>query len=250
MNPQQIANGILSFLSQLSGPAAYTTIVGILLICGFGVPIPEDITLLSAGLLASGGAISLPGAFLAGFAGVIVGDATLFFLGRRYGKKVFNLPGLRKIMTPDRIAAAEERIRRNGPFICFIARFLPGLRTPIFAMAGALGVKPHVFLGLDGLAALISVPVWIYLGYWFGSNLEEALKKAEHIQMFILAGLVIGVSFYLTWGLWRRRRRRAAAAALESVVTTPSVPPRITDLQNRERIGDSDSSGSQTGKRI
>lgn len=237
MNPERIANEIFAYISQLSGPAAYTTIVGILLICGFGVPIPEDITLLVAGLLASGGTITLPGAFIAGFVGVMTGDAVLFFLGRRYGKKVFKLPGIRRLFTSERIASAEARIRKNGPFICFIARFLPGLRSAIFAMAGALGVKPHIFFALDGLAALVSVPLWVYLGYWFGSNLEDALRKAEHVQMFVLIGLIVTVSVYLTWRLWHKKRQKALLRPLPVAV---SVAPSISELENRNRVGDRD----------
>lgn len=70
---------LLSFLSGFSGPMAYTVILGVLLACGLGVPIPEDITLIGAGLLAGLGKISLAGALIAGFIGVLIGDAFLFF---------------------------------------------------------------------------------------------------------------------------------------------------------------------------
>ena len=217
MNPGRIALQIFHLVANLQGVPAYCTIVGILVICGLGVPIPEDLTLLCAGLLASAESITVPGALVAGFVGVMIGDAFLFFMGRRYGKKVFGLPGLRRIFTPERVIAAEQRIRSNGPFICFIARFLPGLRSPVFAMAGALGVKRSVFFMLDGVAALISVPVWVFLGYWFGSNMDEAVKKAEHIQGYILSGLAVLIVVYFSFKSWRRRGRirRSHAAAGE-----------------------------------
>jgi membrane protein DedA with SNARE-associated domain len=208
---EKIATEIFTYITHLSGAPAYGTIVGVLLICGLGVPIPEDITLLAAGLLASAGSITLPGAFLAGLGGVLGGDAFLFFLGRRFGKKVFQLPGLRKVFIPERLIAAEERIRRFGPLICFIARFLPGLRAAVFAMSGALGVKPYVFFSLDGLAALLSVPLWIMLGYWFGENFDEAIRRAKHLEGLILAVLILGISFLITWKLWQRRRNQNAA---------------------------------------
>jgi membrane protein DedA with SNARE-associated domain len=213
MNPGRIALAISHAISHLQGFAAYGTIVGILLICGLGVPIPEDITLLCAGLLAWNESITLPGALISGFIGVVFGDAFLFFMGRRYGKKVFQLPGLRRILTAERVAAAERRIRQNGPFICFIARFLPGLRSPVFAMAGALGVKRRVFFLLDGFAALLSVPLWVYFGYWFGSNLEEAIKKVEHVQKYVLSGLSGLIVMYLIVRILQRRRRERRAQA-------------------------------------
>jgi membrane protein DedA with SNARE-associated domain len=212
MHPSQTVLDLIETISQLSGPAAYCTIVGVLFICSLGVPIPEDITLLLAGLLASGHRISLSGALIAGFGGVLIGDAILFYLGRRFGKKFFKLPGLRRVFTPERIAAAEARIRLNGPFICFIARFLPGLRSPIFATAGALGVKRSTFFLLDGLAALLSVPLWVYLGYWVGDNFDEALVIAKQIQVYIFGSVSLLILSYIAYKLFRRRQMRIASA--------------------------------------
>jgi membrane protein DedA with SNARE-associated domain len=214
MDPSQIASQILEAVSQLSGLAAYATIIGILVICGLGIPIPEDITLLVAGLLAASGTITLPGALMAGFAGVLLGDAFLFFMGRRYGKKIFGLPGLRRVFTEERVLMAEQKIRRNGPFICFVARFLPGLRSPIFAMSGALGVRPIVFFSLDGFAAMISVPVWVYLGYWAGNlDLEDALAMAEKFQGYVIGGLAVLILAYVAYKYLRKKARRKANAA-------------------------------------
>ena len=239
MDANRVINTVYDVVSTLSGPYAYATIVGILLICGLGVPIPEDITLLAAGLLASNGSISLTGALIAGFTGVMLGDAFLFFMGRHFGKKVFALPGLRQLFTENRIATAEQRIRRNGPFICFVARFLPGLRSPIFAMAGALGVKPATFFMLDGFAALISVPVWVYLGFWFGSNLDEALKRAKHVQVLVFTTLGILIIGYVAFRLWKKNREANAEPAV--VLTPESVTPGVTELQNSKSVSDGNS---------
>ncbi len=202
-----IKETIISTLSQLDGVTAYSAIVGLLLICGLGVPLPEDITLIAAGMLASVKSISLWGAMVAGFFGVMVGDAILYNIGRVYGRKAFQLPVLRTIMTPRRIAMAERKVIRNSHFICFTARFLPGLRSPIFLTAGIMGVRPIVFYGLDGFAALISVPAWVYFGFWVGENLDKALQIAQRIQLSLLVVVVIGVAFYFILRKWKKGRR-------------------------------------------
>ena len=235
MGISHTAYTILDTVTDLSGIAAYATIVGILFICGLGVPIPEDVTLLAAGLLSAWESISFSGALLAGFAGVILGDSLLFFMGRLYGKKVFALPGLRRVFTAERVAAAEARIRKNGPFICFIARFLPGLRTPIFAMSGALGVKPSTFLMLDGLAALISVPIWVSIGYWVGKNFDEAfdgvMKVAKQAQMYLFSGIFLICLVYIGVKFWRRRLAR---------LKSESMTPSVTELNQGHRVRNSD----------
>lgn len=194
-------------LSQLEGWTAYSAIVGLLLICGLGVPLPEDITLIAAGILSALGSISMPGAMVAGFVGVMAGDAFLYTVGRIYGRRAFRLPIIRSIMTPRRIALAERKIMRNSHFICFTARFLPGLRSPIFLMSGIMGVRPLVFYGLDGFAAMISVPVWVYVGHWVGENIDTALKMAERVQLSFAAAIALLILIYFGYRRVSKRRR-------------------------------------------
>ncbi len=207
------ASNLMEVVSQLPSPVVYGTIVGILLVCGMGVPVPEDITLLAAGLLAASEKISFPGAVLAGLIGVLAGDSVLFMLGRKFGKRVFSLPGLRRYFTPARLLSAETKIRKHGPFICFVARFLPGVRSAIFAMSGALGVKRSTFLLLDGLAALLSVPLWVYVGFWFGNNFDDAvggaIEMAHKLQLYVFSALGLLIFGYVGFRFWRRRKERA-----------------------------------------
>lgn len=200
---------LLTNLSELDGFAAYSAIVGLLLICGLGVPLPEDITLIGAGILASPavGSITLWGGMVAGFIGVMLGDAFLYTLGRIYGRRAFALPLIRSIMTPRRIALAERKVLRNSHFICFTARFLPGLRSPVFLTAGIMGVRPVVFYGLDGLAAMISVPLWVFVGHWVGENLDLAVKIAERIQLSLGLTLLVAIACYVGYRRWRKSQR-------------------------------------------
>lgn len=197
-NSPSFVHNVIEFLSALSGFHAYALILGVLFVCGMGVPIPEDITLITAGLLAGQGKITLLGAMVVGFFGVLVGDTILFLVGQKYGRKVFTWPVFNKIFTESRIVKAELQIMTHAKKICFTARFMPGLRAPIFLTAGIMKVPFKTFLLQDGLAALVSVPVWIYLGYWFSDNIDAALKFAKDINTIIIIVLVlaIGIFFY------------------------------------------------------
>ncbi len=193
-NSSSLIHKIIEFLSALSGFHAYGLILGVLFVCGMGVPIPEDITLITAGLLAGQGKISFAGAMIVGFFGVLVGDTILFLVGQRFGRRVFTWPVFNKIFTEARIVKAELQIMTHAKKICFTARFMPGLRAPIFLTAGIMKVPFKTFFFQDGLAALLSVPVWIYLGYWFSDNIDAALDFAKDINTVIIAVLVIGIA--------------------------------------------------------
>ncbi|MBX7231940.1 MAG: DedA family protein [Bdellovibrionales bacterium] len=209
MEASALANHLIEFLQGLDGITAYAAILGLLLISGLGVPLPEDITLIGSGILAAMGAISLPGAIIAGFIGVLLGDAFLFTLGRKYGRAVFDLPGFRRVFTSHRIALAEEKVLSNSQFICFTARFLPGLRAPIYLTAGVLGVRPTIFYLLDGLAALISVPLWVVLGWWFTLNVDvdTGLYYAKKAQIYLVITVLCVVSGYVFYRYWRREKK-------------------------------------------
>jgi len=206
------ASNSMEVVSQLPSPVVYGTIVGVLLVCGLGLPVPEDISLLVAGLLAASGKISISGGLISGFVGVLAGDSILFMLGRKFGTRVFSLPGLRRFFTPARLLAAEIKIKKHGPLICFVARFLPGVRSAIFAMSGALGVRRSTFLLLDGLAALLSVPLWVYVGFWFGNNFDDAMggamAMAHKLQIYVFSGLGMLIVGYAAFRLLRKRMKQ------------------------------------------
>lgn len=206
MEKSGLAYSILSFFAGLSGPVAYSAIFFVLIICGFGVPIPEDVTIISAGILVSTGSISLIGAYIVCFVGILGGDFTLFYIGRRYGKKAFTWPIFRRILTPKRIALAEEKVQSNAKFICFIARFLPGIRSVVFLTSGAMKVPIRTFFIQDGFAALISVPVWIELGRFAGNNLDKALQIAKEFHIYIFIGIAVAILFYYLWKKYFKRK--------------------------------------------
>jgi membrane protein DedA with SNARE-associated domain len=57
---------------------------------------------------------------------------------------------------------------------------MPGLRAAIFMSAGiSKKVSFLRFFLMDGFAAIISVPIWVYLGYFFASNFDDVIYKMD-----------------------------------------------------------------------
>lgn len=208
---------ILQVLIDFFTGYGYFAVFFVLLICGFGVPIPEDITLVAGGVISGLGYTHVHTMFAVGMAGVLVGDATMFTIGRVYGKSVLKLPFIARALTPERFVAVQEKFEKYGVWVLFVARFLPGLRSPIFLTAGLTRKVPFWrFLLMDGLAALISVPVWVYLGFFGASNRDWLMTWVHRGQTGILVligvGAVLGGSYW-----WIQRRRKARACELRRV---------------------------------
>jgi membrane protein DedA with SNARE-associated domain len=196
-------------MRAMSGGQSLAVVLGLLGLCGLGLPMPEDIILISAGYLVSLGKFPMSTAIVAGMVGVLSGDALLFFVGRRYGRALLERPWLLRWFSADQIANASDRIRSNARFICFIARFLPGLRSPIYLVSGTMGIAPSTYLLQDGLAASLSVPFWVVFGWYFGASIDAALQRARDVQVFVGLAAIIAVVVYIS-----HQRRVAAASRL------------------------------------
>jgi membrane protein DedA with SNARE-associated domain len=197
-------------LSQLTSHV-YAKLAGLLLLCGLGLPIPEDISLISAGYLAHLGTVELNPVFLVCFAAVLGGDALAFTLGRSFGTRILASRFGHRYFTSRRQRRVRAYFRTYGSRVVFVARFLPGLRFSIFLSAGMLHVKPHVFLVYDSLAALLSVPALVYSAWFFGDRIDQVIKWAKRSEYGILALVGIAV-FYVAYKLYRKRKSRPALA--------------------------------------
>jgi membrane protein DedA with SNARE-associated domain len=200
---------LLDFLLNFHGPTPYFVIFGILMGCGVGLPLPEDIILLTSGLLAYYGLTNVWLTMVVGLLGVTLGDTLIFWLGSHYGRRLTKKWFFHKLLPDDRLLAVSRRFKRRGNRLIFAARFMPGLRAPIFFSAGTLHLPYRVFLFYDGMAALVSVPLIIGAVYYFGDNLDQvvqAIQKFEHGIVLVIAALMM--IMFGKWYVTHRKLRR------------------------------------------
>lgn len=189
----------------------YAKLAGILLLCGLGLPIPEDITLIAGGYLAHLGTVEIHRVFLVCFVAVLGGDAIAFTMGRLFGTRILASRLAHRYFTARKQRRVRAYFRSYGSKVVFVARFLPGLRFSIFLSAGMLHVRPHVFLIYDSLAALLSVPVLVYSAWYFGDQIDHVLLWVKRSEYGILI-LVGAAALYVAIKLYRKRRTRPALA--------------------------------------
>ena len=183
-------NILINFFSNYG----YFAVFGVLILCGFGLPVPEDISLVAGGVISALGNTNEHIMFGVGMAGVLIGDSVVFSAGYFFGEKILQNKFISKIITPARYEIVQEQFQKYGKWVVFMARFMPGLRTPVFLTAGiSKRVSFLRFFVTDFLAAIISVPIWVYLGYYGASNFEQlkAWVVQGQISFFILLAIVI-----------------------------------------------------------
>jgi membrane protein DedA with SNARE-associated domain len=186
----------------------YVAIFAALTLGGLGVPVPEELTQLTAGALAHEGILDVRLAIPVVWGGILVGDGILFMLARRHGPRLLDTRAARRVLTPSRRERLERHFARHAFWTVAAARHAGGVRFAAFALAGASGVKPATFLLADALSALVSVPLVVGAGWLFWEHLSKARERVRIVELVVLAliAAVIGVTVLL-----RRRRTRAAA---------------------------------------
>lgn len=173
--------------------ALYFLLTGILLLCGFGLPLPEDVVLITGGYLAYSGYMDIRIFIIVAMAGVLLGDSSMFMIGKKTGSSILNHRFLSKFIQPFHIKKARAVIEKHHDRIFFIARFIPGFRSAIFFTGGALKTKFMKFFLYDGLAALISVPALVLGSYFGGEYIDQVFKVAKGVQttLVVLSTLVV-----------------------------------------------------------
>jgi len=186
----------------------YPILFGTLLLSGFGLPIPEDVPLIAAGILADHGGMSVPMASLTLGVFVLLRDTIVFTFGYRYGTRLLEHPWPARVLKRELVDKATERVRRNGVAAVAVGRFLPGLRGAVFFAAGTSKVPPLQFLLVDTLAALVSLPLFVWIGYAFSSN-YAAIEVAVGRLRFVLLGIALAVVVLIVVRALLRRRANA-----------------------------------------
>jgi len=155
---------------------------------------PEDIPLILGGVIANQGVVHLDTVFLVCYAGILIGDLIIYFIGRRYGPRLFAKPKMQQRFTPERVARLKRRLEKRGFVAIFIARHLPYLRTITFLACGAVKMPLRRFFVADAAAALVSAPLMLALGFIFSehySALVAFINKFKIVSVGLAVGMVI-----------------------------------------------------------
>lgn len=208
---------IFQWLSQYAYQPGmvYMGVFAMMIASGFGFPLPEEVTIISVGVLAYMGAN--PAMFPPPYAGapviggyeaaivvslaVLLADNLVFWLGRTFGRKIMKIRRFNGFFEGPTMARINHFVVKYGVYAAFIFRFTPGIRFPAHLFLGMSHFSAWIFLLVDGLAVLISVPTQILLVYHFGEPILATFYKFK-VYVGILLG--IGLIYFLGHRLWLR----------------------------------------------
>lgn len=203
--------GVLGSVPPL---AVYLLVGGVVGFESLGVPLPGEIVLVSAALMASHHdlAVNPIGVGAAAIIGAVVGDSIGYTIGRRFGMPLFEKLGRRfpRHFGPGHVALAEKLFNRWGVRAVFIGRFIALLRIFAGPLAGALKMPYRRFLAANVSGAICWAGGTTALVYFAGMAAERWLERFSWIA------LVVAVIAGLTAAIVLRKRASRAIAELDA----------------------------------
>jgi membrane protein DedA with SNARE-associated domain len=131
----------------------------------------EDLTCIAVGLLIGSrqldGVIGLGGCFL----GIYVGDLGLWLIGYLVSLGLLRLSLVERLLPFQRRRELCRWLDERGALALVAARFLPGVRLPLYLASGLLGLSLRRFAYWTFLAALLWTPALVVLAALLGETI-------------------------------------------------------------------------------
>ena len=201
--------GVLDFVTGLLLKHGYLVIFLGAALDNFGLPSSGDVVLFAGGFFANNGQAALPLVMLSGFAGALVSDNSVYWIGRIGGRplihRILKIRLLHFLINEKSLDKVERYFESHGGKTVFVGRFGPGLRsmTPLFA--GVTRMSYHRFIPYNVAAGCVWAVAYSLIGYVFGQYWGELLAVAKSFGLGVVAIVVLVLLAYL---LRRRYRRR------------------------------------------
>jgi len=171
-------------------------------------PVPSDAAVALGAFLSNRGLTTPVTVFLVTWTANLMGAAAVYFVARRYGRRLFATATGRRLLAPRSLAVIEREYLRFGTVGIFLSRFLPGIRAVVPPFAGLVQLTPTRTLVPMAIASALWYGSITALGALIGSewNRITAILAGVNRTLGIVAGLIL-LAAIVAW--WIRRRRRA-----------------------------------------
>jgi membrane protein DedA with SNARE-associated domain len=202
-----VLHSVEAWLGTIPPVAVYALVLLVIGIESMGVPLPGEIALVTASLLAVTTSVSPWLVASAAAAGAIVGDSFGYVIGRRGGRALLERFGRRfpKHFGPEHLAKAERAFQRWGVWAVFFGRFIALLRILAGPLAGALRVPYAKFLAANAAGGIVWSFGTVFAIYTVGQVAEKWLKDFSWVALALAVVAGLASTLYL--------RRKAAAEA-------------------------------------
>ena len=172
---------------------------------GVPIPIPNDLILMSMAIRAAEGRLIAWQAFFAGLIALVIGGTIQFMAIRAVGRGPLYRYGRHVGLTPSRLDAAADKVRKSSPVGIGLAIFTPGLRSMVVTACGLAGLRLRTFAFGQIVGSALLLGLYFFLGY-VGRFVLMRLGIVMPLAILVtIVGIGMGV-----WGIVRWKRLQFA----------------------------------------
>jgi membrane-associated protein len=171
-----------------------------------GFFLPGDSLLVTAGLFAAQGDLSIATLIPCLILAAVVGNATGYFIGRKAGQALYSRPNS-LLFRREHLIRTHQFYERHGGKTIILAQFMPIVRTFAPVVAGAADMTYRRFAMFNVVGAVLWICSMTMLGYSLGLAIPD-LEKRIHL----VVAAVIFLSLLPAIIGWLRSRREPEAA--------------------------------------
>jgi len=171
-----------------------------------GFFLPGDSLLVTAGLFAGTGDLSLGVLFFLLTAMAIIGDAVGYWIGRVSGPRLFNRDKS-LFFAKDHLLVAKAFYEKHGGKTIILARFMPIVRTFAPVVAG-IGAMPYGrFTAYNVVGGITWIGSMLLIGYFLGRTIPNIQSKIHYVILIVIfISILPGIIEII-----RHRRKKARA---------------------------------------
>lgn len=174
--------------------------------------VSEDAAMLGGIALTATGLMSTPLVFAACFLGIWLGDMGLYALARYFGRPLLSRPWVKRRINEAQLAKSEAWLKKRGPWVLLVVRFVPGLRLPTYLLSGMLAMPFLYFAAATGAIGLVWVGLLLALAKFLGAAAASGWVHLIWAPIFDMAKLFGAKA--VDWSAHDRVAVMAMAAAL------------------------------------
>lgn len=170
-------------------------------------PIPADIIVVAAGILAAYGVAEPWVLFGVTWAPNVATALAVYHLARRYGGRFFKMPIARWLLREHQLENVARFYARWGVPAIFLGRLLPGWRSMVPVFAGISHMPASRVVPPLALASAMWYLLLLQLGLLAGRNLDTIIRLLSGIQSILLWIALAVLAIVAAWW-WRTRHPR------------------------------------------
>ncbi len=203
---ESLLTTLKDWCEQVVATTGYPGIIALMAIGCACIPIPSEVVMVAAGIVAQKGGICFHAAAILGAFGCMIGSALSYWAGRKGGRPFLEKYGKYVLFRAHDFEVADRWFHKYGQGAVFLGRMVPVIRTFISLPAGIHGVSFWPFLALSLVGSLPWCYGLAYVGYRASEQWETVQRYMNRFETLIIVLILVGIVWFVYSHLRRRRR--------------------------------------------